>query len=399
MAYNLILTAYSNISKELIKSLLPTTKQLSDITGVQFNKTNATTIDDYTFDECTNLSTVINIQSCVDIGKYAFYGCPLTSNIQITLANDFTNIGEYAFANTKTSKVYLITNNKHDINIGKNAFENCFNLTSIYFETNTEGNIILGAESFKNCSQIFANNVFYSNRINVINNNAFEGTPLWNKSPSELKLSSIMKKIIVAGTEENPITIKYYNPNTYIDPDQVLDFSKIQGKTLEMKDVNDAFAEKFSDNDYPRQTECDVVIGNQITAIADNAFIGCKGIKTVDASNVRTFGKSVFKDCTKLSSVVFNPINTNCIGVDAFNGCTSLKTMKNSNKVLSVLDGAFEFCSDLTDANLSSATYIGVNAFKMCNALSSIDVGNAVKIGDGAFNTNIEGKYTINLSK
>lgn len=106
----------------------------------------------------------------------------------------------------------------------------------------------------------------------------------------------------------------------------------------------------------------------KVTAIAPNAFKGCKKISGVTVgSNVITIGKN------------------------AFSGCTNIKKVTIGKNVKTIGESAFEGDKKLTEVVIpknSKLETIGKKAFKGCIKLKKINLGNAKnlrKIGDGAF--------------
>ena len=57
---------------------------------------SVTSVDDFNFFACTNLTTIIIPNSVKDIGRSAFYGC--SSLTSVIIPNSITSIGTYAFA-------------------------------------------------------------------------------------------------------------------------------------------------------------------------------------------------------------------------------------------------------------------------------------------------------------
>ena len=67
------------------------------------------------------------------------------------------------------------------------------------------------------------------------------------------------------------------------------------------------------------------------------------------------------------------------IGSDAFNNCTSIKSITIPDSVTSIGYGAFDSCSSLTSITIpDSVTRIGSNAFYNCPSLTSITIPDSV---------------------
>ena len=96
-----------------------------------------------------------------------------------------------------------------------------------------------------------------------------------------------------------------------------------------------------------------VVLSNDITAIGNNAFSGCKSLKSVKIpANVIRIGTEVFMNCENLNTVVFNDNTTGAsmgkiVGEAMFFNCTSLKTVLLSNDITAIETRAFYGCNSL----------------------------------------------------
>ena len=114
-----------------------------------------------------------------------------------------------------------------------------------------------------------------------------------------------------------------------------------------------------------------VTIGNTVTSIGQNAFLGC----------------------TNLTSVTFTPTSTlTSIGQSAFQSCSGLTSVTIPNSVTSILSTAFASCTNLTSVTLPpnnpSFTIINLQTFDGCSKLTSITIPNTViTIDTNAFNS------------
>ena len=90
--------------------------------------TNVTSIGNYTFSDCSGLTSVMITDSVTSIGTSAFSGSGL---INVTIPSSVTSIGNSTFQYCYS----LINMTIHDgvTNIGANAFDSCSNLTSFTF--------------------------------------------------------------------------------------------------------------------------------------------------------------------------------------------------------------------------------------------------------------------------
>lgn len=104
---------------------------------------NITTIGDYTFQNCTNLSGITIPNSVTSIGEYAFNNCWFNS---ITIPDSVTNIGEYAFYESSISDVVIgdgVTEIKRD------TFGRCYGIENV---TLGSGITRIGENAFSDAS-------------------------------------------------------------------------------------------------------------------------------------------------------------------------------------------------------------------------------------------------------
>ena len=130
-----------------------------------------------------------------------------------------------------------------------------------------------------------------------------------------------------------------------------------------------------------------IVIPNSVTSIGDWAFVGCKSLKTiVIPESVTSIGVFAFENCKSLQSIGI-PNSVTSIGDGAFGGCDSLQSIVIPNSVTSIGYSAFGGCDSLQSIVIpDSVTSIGDSAFDCCDSLQSIGIPNSVtSIGDGAF--------------
>lgn len=88
---------------------------------------DVTSIGDYAFVGCSNLTSITIPSGVTDIGYAAFSGC--NNLVSITIPNSVMGIGESAFS--RCSNLTSITIPNSVTSIGNWAFENCNSLTSV----------------------------------------------------------------------------------------------------------------------------------------------------------------------------------------------------------------------------------------------------------------------------
>ena len=241
-------------------------------------ESGVTWIGDYTFSNCTTLTSAQISDSVTHIGKYAFSGCSnLTS---ITLPNGLEDINEHTFYNCTSLTSITIPNKVRWV---------CFN-------------------AFNGCSSL--KNVTMSNGIQVIDDGAFHGC----KSLTSITIPSSVWSIAdnAFGDCSSLINIDVDKDNqTYSSQDGVL-FNK--DKTVLIN--------------YPIGSErTSYNIPDSVTNIGEYAFADCKNLKSIMVSNSLThIGEYAFSGCTNLTCVTI-PNSVTVIGWYVFDICSSLETV------------------------------------------------------------------------
>ena len=323
----------------------------SDLTSVTIPN-SVTSIGSCVFFDCSGLTSVAIPNSVTYIGGRAFWRCSgLTS---VAISNSVTYIGDQAFWGCSGLTSVAIPNSV--TYIGDNAFCDCNGLTSVIVNCSPTY-IYFGSSAFLGCTKI--EDVTFDCEIVL---------PLFsdNSSLKKVKLSENVKTIgDYAFKNCNGLTSVIVNCNpTYIGSSPFLGCTKIEEISFDCETVTSLFRDltdikkvtlsknvkticSYAFQGYSSLTS--VTIPNSVTSIGSNAFQGCSGLTSVTIPNsVTTIGSYAFQGCSGLTSVTI-PNKVRYIGCGAFNGCSSMASLTIGTNVEYIGSVAFGNCSQLTD--------------------------------------------------
>lgn len=235
-----------------------------------------TTIGNYAFRDCTNLTELDIPEGVTKIGDYTFYWCK--SLMSISIPDSVTTIGDSAFFGCRGLTSVAIGNGVTSIK--KYAFDDCKNLTRVKIPKSVTS---IGEDAFRGCDkledyEVDVDNEYYSSDSYGV---------MYNKNKTELVQYPI-------GNERTD----------FIIPDSITTIGK------------SAF---FGCNNL-----ASVTIPDSVIAIGDYAFYNCDSITSVTIpDSVTTIGYRVFAYCNGLTSVTI-PDSVTVIASYAFYWCDSL---------------------------------------------------------------------------
>lgn len=330
-----------------------------DITGVTFPDT-VTSIGDFSFAHCPNLTTV-NISenvTFIDIG--AFVDCENLTGIWVDPQNwDYSSDEQGVLYSKNKMKLVQVPGSFQGsfeipegvIYIGFAAFEGCSGLTDI-----TIAESVREIEGYAFCSCTELSRLYIPSLVQYIGKNAFE---------------NCTKLTCVDVAEDNPYFCSDENGTLYTkDKSEIIyvpgafagDYVVPKGTT---KIGDDFFA------DCPGLTS--VTIPEGVTHIGNYAFYNCKNLKSVCiAESVVDIDAYAFQHCLNLSQVNI-PRNVTHIKWGLFRGCRMLTQLPIHDQVVIIDDFAFAECHSLTDIVIpASVEYVGHYAFHDCRGLQNI---------------------------
>lgn len=276
------------------------------VDGIYYNKTSDTTVavtnGESPYDKPGDYSGDIFIHEFVEyegitysvtsIGDYAFYYChDLTS---VNIPNGVTSIGEHVFYGCSDLTSVTIPNSV--TSIGDWSFYNCEKLTSANIPNSVTS---IGESAFFRCTS-----------LPVIDNIRYAGTYLVEATDKTLSTYTIK-----AGTRfiGQSAFSECSALNSVIIPNSVISIKK------------NAF--------YRCSALASVTIGNNVTSIGDNSFESCTRLKSITIpNNVTRIGVAAFWQCREMTYVIIGNSMTT-IGDYAFYDCINLKKVFNESRL------------------------------------------------------------------
>jgi hypothetical protein len=278
------------------------------------------------FSECTSLAaiTVDSLNTVYSSIDGVMFNKNLTTLIQYPEAR----IGDYTVSNSVTS-------------IGDYAFAGCVGLTSFVLPG---GVTAIGIGSFSDCVRL--SNIEIPANILKIRDRAFSGC------------AAVTNITIGAGTT-NIGVLAFFDCNSLMN--------------ITVDPLNTAFS------------SVDGVLFNKNQSL----LIHCSGARFENymvPKSVKTVQESAFADCSRLTAITVDPLNTAFYTIDGALYLTSLTNLvacpggksgsfSIAEKTACILSFAFSGCSRLTNINFPISVFsIGSNAFLNCTGLTSIAI-------------------------
>lgn len=296
-------------------------------------------IQEYAFDGCDSLKSVIIPDGITSIGNSAFRLCKSLTSISIP--NSVIEIGQEAFLGCNTLKSVNLGNGLKKI--GKSAFYKCESLMAINIPN---GVTEINNETFSKCTNLSSVNL--GNSLKTIGYEAF-------RECTSLTSLSIPNSVTEIGEKGFYYCLKLSSATFGVGLQSI---------------------EKQAFKDCIRLTSLNIP-GN-VKRIESGAFDGCKSLTTLIFQNgVNRIGEESFKKCTNLSSVSF-PSSVEAISKYAFNGCSRLSSINLPEGLVLIGAYAFEGCNLASVTIPNSVTDLNYRCFANNIQLKSASVPSTV---------------------
>ena len=271
-------------------------------------------IGDYSFYNCSNLTSITIFDGVTSIGSSAFYGCSGLKEVHIADLAAWCTIEFSDFSSNPlyyAHNLYLNDSLITDLiipdsvtSIGGSAFSGCSGLTSVTIPDSVTS---IGSSAFSGCSGLTI--VTIPDSVTSIGGSAFRDCSSLTSVAIPDSVTSIGSSAFSGCSGLTSVTIP--DSVTSIDGGA---FSGCSGLTS-------------------------VTIGNSVTSIGNYAFSGCSGLTSITIpDSVTSIENFAFDGCSGLTCVTI-PESVKVIGKHAFYGCTSLtKIFYNAVSVKDLLD-------------------------------------------------------------
>lgn len=366
------------------------------------------------FSDCTSMEYVDFQGSLSRINLKTFYNCAALTDI--ILPTDLEEIDEYAFC--KCASLIFFEYPYSIKVVHSNALSYCDGIRKIVYNDNIEEIDAIGYEPYystKCCldtvivnfnSPLPVKKSYRSNIIVVVPHgcgNDFRNADYW-------------KKNIIQEVDEDYVTVNVEQPGMlYSEINKQVSSTKVgKLKVIGKLDDNDWKILKsdktpmlysldlsgISNTEIPKSQFSgkiwltDILLPDSLEKINNNAFYGCTRLTgtlqlpetiinfgeysmygtnfdTVLFANDVSVGAHAFENCSSLEFISSEFITS--IGLQAFNGCKSLKRFLTSEKLKSLATSAFSKCSSLSEVVLTEGLeMIKEYAFDGCSMLTDI---------------------------
>jgi len=336
------------------------------------------------------------------VGKYAFADS-VSSEFSLTFADGaLEKIDSFAFANTRFKTDFILSLPDSLVNVGESAFVDCANLVEVKFGSGIK---TIGENAFKNSGlkrfDLSESVECFDENGNVTVKNILSGTDV-----NELILRAPVRAAELFGTVPDSLAKVTLYGNV---ADGALE-NLPQIKNLEVVDAEIIGSRAF----YGCGGLIRISLPITVKEIGDYACAECGELATfiIESGNsLKSIGEYVFRNDTKLRSVVLpstieNTVLTGIfygcerlenigalpeglkeIGEYAFYNCSALNSVVIPTGIEKISDFAFFGCSSmqLRNVKFDLLTEIGADAFNGCAALYGIKAQNIKSVGERAF--------------
>ena len=392
----------------------------SSLTSVTL--TDADALDNYTFENCSRLTTITLNKDLKTIGAYAFYNCRGLQTL--TIPSTVTRIENNAFDGCTGLKKITIPSSV--TSIGANALLNCRSLTEVNipfvgtsrYDSSAFATLFGGHKDIP----VSLTKVTVTNSTTV-KDNAFNGMSslkeiVYTQTVTDIGVSAFngCSSLTSFAFSDGLVSIgerAFYNCDGLTElvlPEGIdsigerafYDCSNLTSSTVGSTATSIG---QYAFGQCNNLTELTVPFvggtpydGNSLSYVFGNQWNIPQSLRRVTVTNSSTVKDNAFSGMSNLEEVVYEQAIT-AIGAGAFYNCSSLAAFDIPDTVIFVGNEAFYNCDSLTGVHLSGGDVtLGSNAFYDCDGIIELNATDGtVNIGSQAF-ANCDNLTTLNVS-
>lgn len=329
-----------------------------------------TEIEDYSF-YCNPPEDMTMPDNLSKIGKWAFHCCHAT---EVVIPDNVSTIGEWAFSSSSIENVVLPSKINE---ISRGLFSGCYALSSVSIP---ESVTKIGAKAFAKSGIL---SIKIPDGVTTIEPSTFAESSL-----SSISMPSSITNIGDSAFYKSKVTdISLPSQLRRINDCLFMDCSELTSVNIpsSVESIGDyAFCSSNLING--------IVLPESIHSIGKWAFMGCQLEEVSLPNSVESIGGFTFGNCKRLKKVILSD-NINTIEAVMFAGCANLQSIANHTTQDAIIDGnikiplgidtisyqAFQNCTSIKSVEIpSSVRFIYENPFIGCDKLVTftIDEGN-----------------------
>lgn len=272
--------------------------------------------------------------------------------------------------------------------IGNSAFFCCYRLTDV---TIPSGVITIGRDAFSGCDNL--TNVIIPDSVTTIGEWAF----FYSVGLTNIMIGTSVTNIgneafgecwsLTSVSIPDSVTTIGYNP---FNSCSSLMHISVDAANPAYCSVDGVLFSKNRDEliGYPAGiSDTSYMIPPSVTHIGERAFSNCDSLSSINiADSVSTIGRSAFYGCNNLMDVTI-PSSVTSLGEYAFSGCDGLTSVTIPASVTKLGEYAFSGCDSLANVMIeASLTAISDSTFQFCTNLTNVIIPDSVAcIGSDAF--------------
>lgn len=312
----------------------------------------------------------------------------------VEIGSGVTSVGQYAFYNCKNLSSVALPNSVTSISYG--TFDSCTSLTTL----NMGGKVTSwGGDAFYGCTNLTTVNV---NEYEILCPDSYKNylpasATVYYKQASGTEVISTWE---IGTYDETDVRATLYADGTLtiLGTGTFKTGAWVNSKPTKLV-IGDGITAVPGSAFSGATKLTQVTLGKDIKSIEYGAFRNCHMLEEIALpAGLTSIGDSAFRSCTALQEIVI-PNAVTSIGADVFRDCTSLENVSLSEKLSYINGSLFYGCTALREITIpDSVTSIEYSAFYNCTALETVTIGAGVKYIDTSAFSDCTALTTVNFN-